>query len=178
MNITERNEIFIDNEGMIWRVMRHNWPLISAMRLDRDDVYQELALAALNAIENFDPTRSACIQAHIWMQLQYAVLDIKRRYKPCGMTCTGHQRPVVVSLDQSAGMERFLAAESRDETPELSPQMRQALSYLDEMELRAVIRYLSDQKAKRETTVKSALDKVRYYYLSAIPGPRCPAEVW
>ena len=178
MNFTERNEIFMDNEGMIWRVMRRNWPLISAMRLDKDDVYQELALAALNAIETFDPMRSACIQAHIWMQLQYAVLDIKRRYKPCGMTCMGRQRPVVVSLDPSEGMERFLAVERRDETPELSPRMRQALSHLDEMERRAVIRYLSDQKATRETSVKSALDKVRYYYLSAIPKPQCSAEVW
>ena len=86
MNYTERNEIFMDNEGMIWRVIRRNWPLITAMRLDRDDVYQELALAALNAIETFDPMRSECIQAHIWMQLQYAVLNIKRQYKPCGLT--------------------------------------------------------------------------------------------
>ena len=33
-----------------------------------DDVYQELAMAALNAIETFDPMRSECIQAHIWMR--------------------------------------------------------------------------------------------------------------
>lgn len=178
MNYTERNEIFMDNEGIIWRVMRRNWPLITAMRLDRDDVYQELALEALNAIETFDPMRSACIQAHIWMQLQYAVLNIKRQYKPCGLTCAGRQRPVVVSLDQSEGMDRFLAAESRDEIPELSPQMRQALSRLDEAERKAVVRYLNGQKANRESSVRSALDKVRYYYLSAISEPRYSVEMW
>ena len=70
MDSISRNEIFLENEGMIWRVMRHNWPLICALRLDRDDVYQELAMAALNAIDNFDPARSECIQAHIWMKLQ------------------------------------------------------------------------------------------------------------
>ena len=84
MDFIERNEIFMDNEGMIRRVMRRNWALICAMRLDWDDVYQELAMAALSAIETFDPTRSECIQAHIWMKLQYAVLDIKRQYRPCG----------------------------------------------------------------------------------------------
>ena len=70
MDSISRNEIFLENEGMIWRVMRHNWPLICALRLDRDDVYQELAMAALSAIDNFDPARSECIQAHIWMKLQ------------------------------------------------------------------------------------------------------------
>lgn len=45
MDFIERNEIFMDNEGMIRRVMRRNWALICAMRLDWDDVYQELAMA-------------------------------------------------------------------------------------------------------------------------------------
>lgn len=178
MNFTERNEIFMDNEGMIWRVMRRNWPLISAMRLDRDDVYQELALAALNAIETFDPMRSECIQAHIWMQLQYAVLNIKRQYRPCGLTCAGRQRPIVISLNQSEGMERFLMTGPQEEIPELSPQMRRALSRLDETERRAVIRYLNDQKTKRESSVRSALDKVRYYYLSAVSEPQCSVKSW
>lgn len=178
MNFIERNEIFMDNEGMIWRVMRRNWPLITAMRLDRDDVYQELALAALNAIETFDPMRSECIQVHIWMQLQYAVLKIKRQYRPCGLTCAGRQRPTVISLDQSEGMEKFLMTKPQDETPELSPQMRQALSRLEQTERRAVIRYLNGQNTKREASVRIALDKVRHYYLSAVSGPQCSAEVW
>ena len=55
MNSIERNDIFMDNVGMIRRVMRRNWALICAMHLDWDDVYQELAMAALNAIETFDP---------------------------------------------------------------------------------------------------------------------------
>ena len=148
MDSISRNEIFLENEGMIWRVMRRNWPLICALRLDRDDVYQELAMAALSAIDNFDPTRSECIQAHIWMKLQYAVLDIKRQYRPCGLTCfSKQQRPVVVSLDQNEGLERFLAVEPQKE--ELSPQMQQALSRLNAEERKAVIRYLDDQGTKR-----------------------------
>lgn len=179
MDFTERNAIFMDNEGMIRRVMRRNWPLICAMRLDWDDVYQELAMAALNAIETFDPMRSECIQAHIWMRLQYAVLTIKRQYRPCGITGIGRQqRPVVVSLEQSEGMERFLAAEPEKETEELSPAMRQALARLDEEERRAVIRYLNNQECKRERVVKAAMDKIRIYYLAAIPEPRRLVGTW
>lgn len=179
MDFIERNEIFMDNEGMIRRVMRRNWALICAMRLDWDDVYQELAMAALSAIETFDPTRSECIQANIWMKLQYAVLTIKRQHRPCGLTGFGNrERPVVVSLDQSEGMDRFLAAEPKKETVELSSAMRQALSRLDEEERRAVIRYLDDQESKRERTVKAALDKIKVYYLDAIPGTRRPVRVW
>ena len=169
MDFIERNEIFMDNEGMIRRVMRRNWALICAMRLDWDDVYQ-LAMAALSAIETFDPTRSECIQAHIWMKLQYAVLDIKRQYRPCGLTCfSKQQRPVVVSLDQNEGLERFLAVEPQKE--ELSPQMQQALSRLNAEERKAVIRYLDDQGTKRDSAVRSALDKIRYYYLAAVSEP-------
>lgn len=179
MDFTERNEIFMDNEGMIHRVMRRNWPLIRAMHLDWDDVYQELAMAALNAIETFDPMRSECIQAHIWMKLQYAILTIKRQYRPCGLTGFGKQpRPVVISLDQTEGLDHFLTTEPMKEATELSPAMRQALSRLDEEERRAVVRYLNDQKSKQERTVRAALDKVRVYYLSAIPESRCLADTW
>ena len=179
MDFTERNEIFMDNEGMIHRVMRRNWSLICAMRLDWDDVYQELAMAALNAIETFDPMRSECIQDHIWMKLQYAILTIKRQYRPCGLTGFGKQpRPVIVSLDQSEGLDRFLATEPVKEAAELSPAMRQALSRLDEEERRAVIRYLNDQEPKRERTVRAALNKVRDYYLAAVSEPRCPVGAW
>lgn len=178
MDFTTRNDTFLENEAMLRRVMRRNLPLIHALRLEWDDVYQELAIAALHAIDSFDPNRSECIQAHIWMQLQYAILTIERRNRPGGITCLGKQRLVVVSLDQSEGMERFLATESRDETSELSPQMRQALSRLDEAEREAVIRYLNGQKAKRESSVRSALDKIRYYYLSAIAEPRYSVEIW
>ena len=39
MTFTERNNIFMENEDMINRVMRCNWPLICAMHLDWDDLY-------------------------------------------------------------------------------------------------------------------------------------------
>lgn len=178
MDFTSRNEIFLENEGMIGRIMRRNWPLICAMRLDRDDVYQELAIAALNAIDTFDPTRSECIRAHIWMKLQYAILTIKRQHRPCGITGQSEVRTVVVSLDQDNGMDRFLADQPKKDAAVLSPQMRQALSRLTVEERRAVIRYLDDQESKRNRTVKAALDKIRVYYLATIPQTQYSAGTW
>lgn len=177
MDSISRNEIFLENEGMIWRVMRRNWPLICALRLDRDDVYQELAMAALNAIETFDPMRSACIQAHIWMKLQYAVLTIKRQCRPCGLTSLGSRRPVVVSLDRLESRDRAPAAR-RQEDAELSPAMRQALARLSGEERRAVIRYLNGQESRQESTVQAALNKVRCCYLAAAPEQRRVAAIW
>ena len=75
-------------------------------------------------------------------------------------------------------MERFLAAEPEKETEKLSPAMRQALARLDEEERRAVIRYLNNQECKRERVVKAAMDKIRIYYLAAIPEPRRLVGTW
>lgn len=173
MDCISRNAIFMENEGMIQRTIRRNWPLIVALHLERDDVYQELAVAVLNAIDSFDPMRSECIRTHIWMQLQYAILSIKRRYRPSGLTGRGCQRQVVLSLNRDDGLDMFLAVEPEEDAPELSPRMRQALSHLDPAERRAVIRYLRDQDTKREAAVRAALDKVRAYYLDAVAGPYC-----
>jgi len=49
---------------------------------------------------------------------------------------------------------------------------------IDEEERRAVIRYLNNQECKRERVVKAAMDKIRIYYLAAIPAPRRLVGTW
>ena len=99
MDFTTRNDTFLENENMIRRVMRRNLPLIHALRLEWDDVYQELAIAALRAIESFDPSRSNSIKVHIWAKLQYAILDIKERHKPHGLAAFDRFGTSVWSLE-------------------------------------------------------------------------------
>lgn len=72
MDAITRNNIFIENMELINRTMHRHRLLLFALHLDRDDVYQELAIAALRAIESFDPSRSNSIKVHIWAKLQYA----------------------------------------------------------------------------------------------------------
>lgn len=161
MELDARNEIFLENEGMIRRTIRRNRLLIRALGMDLDDVYQELALAELKAIDGFDPSRSESIRGHIWVQLQYAVLDMKRRQRPHGLTGLGEQRPVVLSFEYTA--EAYPASEE-PAIPELSPQLRQALSRLDPSEREAVIRYLNEQEAGKDPVLHSAFDKIRDSY--------------
>ena len=50
MDAITRNNIFIENMELINRTMHRHRLLLFALHLDRDDVYQELAIAALRAI--------------------------------------------------------------------------------------------------------------------------------
>ena len=177
MDFTTRNDTFLENENMIRRVMRRNLPLIHALRLEWDDVYQELAIAALHAIDSFDPKRAECIRAHIWMQLQYAILTIKRRNRPCGITCFGKQRPTVLSLEYTEEMGYSPTVDPWMEECELSPQMRQALPCLDESERRAVIAYLNGQETRRKKVLQTALNKIRGSITNAT-GQKYVVHVW
>jgi len=174
MESTRRNKIFMENEDMI----RRHWPLLCALRLDMDDVYQELAIAALNAIDSFDPRRSDSVRIHIWAKLQYAVLDIKRQFRPCGITGLGGNRPIVLSVELAEEHGYPPVAEERCESAGLSPQLRAALSRLDESERQAVIRYLDGQKPEKKSTFDSALDKIRCFYLASAPSRRCTVSMW
>ena len=90
MDTMTRNHIFMENIDLINRTLRRHRLLLYALHLELDDVYQELAIAALQAIDTYDDRRCDSITVHIWAKLQYAVLTIKRRNKPHGiMACEG-----------------------------------------------------------------------------------------
>lgn len=78
--------LFEQHKNLINRTIRRNRPLLSALRLEDEDVAQQLSIAMLSAIRRFDPDRSESLAACIWYSLQYEVLNIKRRYKPHGVT--------------------------------------------------------------------------------------------
>lgn len=169
MDTTTRNKIFLENEDLIKRVMNHNYPLLKAMRLEWDDVYQELAVAALNAINTFDPLRSSEIRAHIWVRLQYAILDIKRRHKTCGMTGTAVPQPQIYSVELSEEMGYPLPAPSCEgEDAIRNRRLHQVLAQLEPGEREVVILYLEGVRPKRRARKRdfnSALEKLRGFYL-------------
>jgi DNA-directed RNA polymerase specialized sigma24 family protein len=86
MKNEERNELFLKHQNLIGITIRRNRRLIAALRLETEDVEQELSIRMLKAIDSFNPSRSPIIEAHILSQLQSCVLDIKKRHKPHGMT--------------------------------------------------------------------------------------------
>lgn len=78
--------LFTEHQNIIRSTIRRNQPLISALRLETEDVAQDLSIAMLSAIESFDPERSDNLAAHITCKLQFEILSMKRRHKPHGVT--------------------------------------------------------------------------------------------
>ena len=101
MDINIRNEIMIDNQHLIKAALRRNNVLLKALRIENDDAFQELTIAMLKAIDCYNPILSNSITAHISARLQYAILDMKKRYKPCGITGTRGTRVSMVSIECS-----------------------------------------------------------------------------
>ena len=54
MDTMTRNHIFMENIDLINRTLRRHRLLLYALHLELDDVYQELAIAALQAIDTYD----------------------------------------------------------------------------------------------------------------------------
>ena len=84
-SIAQRNAIVEEHLDCIDIVMRRNNKLIHAAHLDEDDVYQQLALRMIQAVDTFDPEKGN-LKAHIFSQLQYEILDCKRAYRLTGIT--------------------------------------------------------------------------------------------
>ena len=85
INIQKRNRIVENHLWCIDAVMKENAALIKAAHLDRDDVYQQLSLRLIRAVEGFDPQKGILAQ-HIFAQLKYELLNCKSAYRTTGIT--------------------------------------------------------------------------------------------
>ena len=85
MDADYRNKVVEQNLSMIDTVMRRNAVLIQAAHLDWDDVYQQLALRLIRAVETFDP-RKGELGAHLYSQLHFELLSCKSSYRQYGIT--------------------------------------------------------------------------------------------
>lgn len=99
-SLAQRNKIVEDHLWCIDAVIRKSTPLIRAARLDKDDVYQQLALRLIRAVEGFDPEKGA-LRQHIFAQLKHELLNCKTPYRTTGITGvpTDFRKSKVVSLE-------------------------------------------------------------------------------
>ena len=100
MNTTIRNEIIGKHEHLINMVVNRNMGLINSLHLEASDVYQDLMITMINAIDSFNPMESESITGHIQKNLQSYILDLKKIYKPCGMTGTGDKNITFISIER------------------------------------------------------------------------------
>ena len=89
----KRNDMLNGYLNVINWVINLNWPLISALQLEREDVFQDLCVAAIMALDSFDPDKGCTCRSYLISKLQYAVLDLKRKHKVHGMTGYDYKNP-------------------------------------------------------------------------------------
>ena len=75
-SIAERNRIVEEYLPCIDETICRNYVLIEAAHLDRDDVYQQLAVRLIYAVMSFDP-ESGALKQHIMNQLQSEMSNCK-----------------------------------------------------------------------------------------------------
>lgn len=99
-SLAQRNKIVEEHLWCIDAIMRKNAPLIRAARLDRDDVYQQLAIRLIRAVEGFDPEKGG-LRQHIFAQLKFELLNCKTPYRTTGITGapTDFRKSKVISLE-------------------------------------------------------------------------------
>ena len=96
----ERNALVETHLGCIWWTINTNRRLISAAGLDDEDVFQQLAIRMIRAVENYDPDKGKDLEQHIFAQLQYEVLNCKDAAKLYGIKGAPYgARDLTVSLD-------------------------------------------------------------------------------
>ena len=103
-SVAERNRIVEEHLHCIDRTIRRNRALIKAAHLDRDDVYQQLAVRLIRAVAGFDPEKGD-LEQHICAQLQDELLNCKDSHQRYGFTGAPYDlRGAVISLEACGDM--------------------------------------------------------------------------
>lgn len=76
MPIEKRNQLVMDHLWCIDSVIRQNHSLIQAAHLDKEDVYQSLAMRLIRAVELYRPGAKS-LKGYVFMQLKYELLNCK-----------------------------------------------------------------------------------------------------
>lgn len=103
ITVQQRNEIFMELDRPIWCVINQNRRILTALHADLDDVYQDLALCAIRAIDRYDPTKSSVSVKTFAMKNVEAHIKRSFAYFRCrglsGAAARNLESGVVVSLD-------------------------------------------------------------------------------
>jgi len=98
-SVEQRNDLVTQYLWCIDSVIRQNYSLMRAAHLDRDDVYQALAMRLIRAVELYRPGPKS-LKSYIFMQLKYELLNCKSARARYGFRAAPYDlRGAVISLD-------------------------------------------------------------------------------
>ncbi len=100
MTISQRNEIVEQHLWCIDSVIWQNETLVIGAHLDREDVYQSLALRLIQAVGRYDPSKGRSLKGYIFDQLKYELLSCSSPQARYGFRDAPYQlHNAVISLD-------------------------------------------------------------------------------
>ena len=99
ITIQQRNDLVEQYLWCIDDVLQQNRLLLELAHLDRDDVYQDLAMRLIRAVAGYDLSKGQ-LKKHIFCQLEYELLNCKCARKRYGFKDAPYDlRGAVISLD-------------------------------------------------------------------------------
>lgn len=84
--VEKRNELLEEFMDLPGYIIRENWPLVAATRMEVEDLKQELLLRAMQAIETYDPHGGASLRHYLNVCLQYHLMRLAKAASTKGMT--------------------------------------------------------------------------------------------
>ncbi len=99
MTVEDRNYLFEEKAYLVNVTMNKHYRLIRACRMEDDDVYQQLSLRLVNALDKYDSSRCPNMDAYIMLQLRYELWNMKAGSKRTGVACAPKKSFSLVSLD-------------------------------------------------------------------------------
>lgn len=153
MDICTRDSVFEEYQNILSGCVRRNLNLILDLQLEIDDVVQDLSIRLYRAIERFNDNRCPSLPAFLYRELQYEILDMRRRNKPHGIVGVPKDaRPSFVYLDQPREDGLFFELPTEDD---LEIYVKSIVEMLPAEEYAVVMRKMHGEPVRKKVERQS-----------------------
>ena len=165
-----RNNLFAENQHLISGCVKRNMPLITALRIETDDVYQDLSLKMCRAIEKYDNRRCLSMPLFLYHELQHEILDLRRRHKPYGMVGVPKDvRPDVIFLNHPLSDGTYFDIPADDENLDSKHDISLLLTTAEHEVITRKVNGEYIRKKTERTLLSSAREKLIEYFHERMP---------
>ncbi len=117
-SVQERNEKFLELKKYIGITIKKNWRLVRATRMEYEDVYQELSLQMLRAIDRYEGKNEANLKTFFEKTLEYKFKTYLFRHCMHGLSGDADKCPRFVFSSLDAMFEARFELEDREDVDE------------------------------------------------------------
>lgn len=117
-SVQERNTKFLELEKYISITIKKNWRLVRATRMEYEDIYQELSLQMLRAIDRYEGKNEANLKTFFEKTLEYKFKAYLFRHCMHGLSGNPDTAPRFVFSSLDAMLEARFELEEREDMEE------------------------------------------------------------